>query len=70
MVIDFEITKDQYTLKDALVLPDDHGYTDAELEAMKQARFDNWYKIVTTPVENPNPEQPIEEPVSEAPVQE
>ena len=61
MVINFEITKDQYTLKDALVLPDDHTFTDEELEAMKQVRFDNWYKIVTTPSDDSNPETPVQE---------
>jgi hypothetical protein len=61
MIIDFEITQNGYTLRDALLLPDDHTLTDAEIEAMKQQRFDNWYTIITTPVENPNPEAPVEE---------
>ena len=51
MIIDFEITQSGYTLRDALVLPDDHTLTDAEIEAMKQARFDKWYAILTTPPE-------------------
>ena len=38
-----------YVLRDALVLPDDHSFTENELEVMKQDRFDNWYLIVTTP---------------------
>lgn len=45
--IDFEITKDGLSFKDAIVLEDDVVLTDAEIEAMKQARFDNWYAIVT-----------------------
>ena len=53
MKIDFEITKDGYTYRDAIVLPDDHGLSDAEIEAMKQARFDAWYALVTAPVEEP-----------------
>lgn len=53
MIINFEISKDQYVLKDALVLPDDHTLTDAEIETMKQARFDNWYKIVTAVSDEP-----------------
>jgi hypothetical protein len=61
MIINFEITQNGYTLRDALVLPDNHGLTDAETEAMKQQRFDNWYAVITTPVENPNPEVPVEE---------
>jgi hypothetical protein len=57
MIIDFVITQNNHTFSDALILPDDHTYTDAEIEVMKQARFDNWYTIITTPVENPNPDQ-------------
>lgn len=56
MIIDFEMTQNGYTLRDALVLPDDHNLTDAEIETMKQERFDNWYTIITTPVENLDPE--------------
>jgi adenine/guanine phosphoribosyltransferase-like PRPP-binding protein len=47
--IDFEISKDGYTFKDAIVLPEDHGLTDDQIEAMKQKRFDDWYKIITAP---------------------
>ena len=61
MIIDFEITQNSYTLRDALVLSDDHTLTDVEIEAMKQARFDIWYAVITTPVENPNPDAPVEE---------
>ena len=61
MKIDFEITKDGYTYRDAIVLPDDHGLSDAEIEAMRQARFDAWYEIVTNPPEEPAPEEPVSE---------
>ena len=37
MIIDFEITKNGFTHRDALVLPDGHNLTEAEIEAMKQA---------------------------------
>lgn len=37
---------------DALNLPDDHGLSDEQLEAMKQERLVNWLAIV-----NPSPEQ-------------
>jgi len=47
VTIDFELTQNGYTLKDAIILPDDHGLTDAEIEAMKQKRFDDWLAIVT-----------------------
>jgi len=56
MKIDFEITKNGYTFRDALHLPDNHTFTAAEIEAMKQARFDKWYAIVTAPSQE-EPEQ-------------
>jgi hypothetical protein len=34
---------------DAIWLADDHGLTDAEIDAMKQARYDKWYDFVTNP---------------------
>ena len=61
MKIDFEITKNGYTYRDALHLPDDHGLSEAEITAMQEARFDAWYEVLTNPPE-PAPE---EEPVSE-----
>lgn len=56
--IDFTITQNGYTYSDAIFVEDE---TPEQIEAMKQARFDNWYKIITTPVENPNPEEFVEE---------
>lgn len=49
--IDFEkISEDEMMIyRDALYLPDDHTYTNEEIEAMKQDRFDRWYLAVTTP---------------------
>lgn len=44
MKIDFEIGN----FRDALHLPDDHKFTSAEIEAMKQARYDAWYAIITS----------------------
>ena len=46
----FEFDTQYSTFRDALVLPDDHGLSDAELEAMKQQRLDNWITVITTPV--------------------
>ena len=57
MIIRFEITKHGYTFCDALTLPDDHTFTEEEIETMKQTRFDNWYTIITAPVINVNPEE-------------
>jgi len=42
--------------KDALFLADDHTLTNAEIEAMKQQRYEKWYAIIS----DPNPPQ-IEE---------
>jgi hypothetical protein len=49
VTIPFEITQNGYTLKDAIVLPDDHGLTNEAIEMLKQARFDAFYAIVTAP---------------------
>ena len=38
---------------DALYLPDDHGLTDEQLEAMKQDRLTNWLAFVNPVVETP-----------------
>jgi len=59
MQIRFTKTDGTYTLDDALNLPDDHTYTNEELDAMMQARFDNWVLALTT--EGPEP-PPDEEP--------
>lgn len=53
---EFEIGTEPYLLKDALVMqPADYeALTPDEIAAMKQARYDNWYALVTAP--------PIDEP--------
>lgn len=53
MVIEFAFEDENFKVlfRDALVLPDDHGLTDPQIEAMKQARFDAWYAVVTAPSE-------------------
>lgn len=43
--IDFEING----FRDALHLADDHNLTDAEIEAMKQERYDKWFAFINTP---------------------
>jgi hypothetical protein len=46
--IDFSKTHDVYgTFSDALHLEENHYYTDAEIEEMKQQRFDNWVEHIT-----------------------
>ena len=56
--IDFEFRHPVHgKFRDALNLSDNHGFTDAEIEAMKQQRFDNWVAVVEAPpVEEPEPE--------------
>ena len=47
--IDFSFDTQYGRFSDALHLPDDHGLSDAEIEAMKQQRLDNWIAIITAP---------------------
>jgi hypothetical protein len=52
--IDFEFDSPYGVFRDAIHLPDDHGLTDDQIQAMKQQRFDNWLAIVNPPpVESP-----------------
>lgn len=53
MIIEFEMRSEHGIFRDAIVLPDDHGMTDAEIDAMKQARFDAWLAVVTAVVDEP-----------------
>jgi hypothetical protein len=46
---------------DALHLADDHGMTDAEIEALKQSIYDKWYDYITNPP--PVIDPPVNEPV-------
>jgi hypothetical protein len=62
MKIDFEFDTPHGVFRDALHLPDDHTFTDDEIQAMKQQRVDNWIAVVTAP--------PVEEVVEETPPQE
>jgi hypothetical protein len=54
--IDFEFDSPHGVFRDALHLPEDHTFTDAEIEAMKQQRYDNWWAIVNAP-----PSETVEE---------
>jgi hypothetical protein len=54
MQIEFEFETDHGRYCDALNLPDDHSFTDEEIQAMKQQRLGNWLAVVTTPPEDPN----------------
>jgi hypothetical protein len=50
--IDFEFETQYGKFGDALHLSADHGLSDAEIEAMKQQRLDNWLAIIETPAES------------------
>lgn len=67
--IDFEIKNEKYGVyRDALYLAEDHGLSDAEIESMKQERYDNWLNIIenppvveeVTPVVEDSPEDYVE----------
>ena len=38
--------------RDAIVLPDDHTLTDADIEAIKEQRYAAWL-VAITPIEDP-----------------
>ena len=40
--IDFEFDSEHGVYRDAIVLDENHGLSDSQIEEMKQARFDNW----------------------------
>lgn len=61
----FEFATKYGVYRDALYLPGDHGLSDAEIEAMKQARVDNWLAVVEAPPA-PSEEAPAEEPAADA----
>jgi hypothetical protein len=56
MKIEFEITEGGNTYRDALYLADDHSFTEAEIEAMKRERFNNWLDFINTVPEEPQGE--------------
>lgn len=49
MNIDFQFQTKYGTFSDALILPDDHNFTEEELTAMKQQRLDKWLAIIESP---------------------
>lgn len=54
--IDFQFETPHGKFADALHLPDDHTFTEDEIQAMKEQRRDNWIAVVTAPPAEP--EQP------------
>jgi hypothetical protein len=55
--IDFSVTTTYGNYTDALYLPDDHTFTDAEIESIKQERVDNWLALIAAPQNEIPPEQ-------------
>ena len=52
MKIDFEFETQYGKFADALWFPDDAEIpSDAEIEALKQQRLDNWLALITAPAE-------------------
>ena len=51
ITINFELSRDNHSFRDAIVLPVGHGLTVDQIEELKQKRFDDWYAIVTAPAE-------------------
>lgn len=47
--IDFEFDTPYGVFRDALYLPENHGMSDAQIQAMKEQRRDNWIAVVTAP---------------------
>jgi hypothetical protein len=47
--IDFEFTTQFGVFRDALYLPEEHSLSDAEIDALKQERLDNWLVVVNPP---------------------
>jgi hypothetical protein len=54
MQINFEFETIHGKYCDALNLPDDHAFTDEEIQAMKQQRLDKWLEFIATPPQDPD----------------
>ena len=55
----FEFETQYGVFRDALYLPEDHTFGDADIEAMKQERLDNWVAFVT-PKDPVEPQEPVD----------
>jgi hypothetical protein len=45
--IEFEKSDGLYKFRDAIVLPENHQYTEQQLEDMKEERFQSWLSMIT-----------------------
>lgn len=62
MQIRFSFQTKYGTYSDALNLPEDHQYTEQEIEDMKIARRDKWVAYIdSTQIEEPAPEEIVAE---------
>lgn len=62
--VPFRVDTKYGQFSDCLHLPDDHNFTESEIEAMKQQRVTNWINYI----ENPPPV--VEEVLADQPIQE
>lgn len=58
--IDFEFDTRHGIYRDAITLLDDHTLSDADIEAMKQARVDAWLAYMDNPPAPPEEPETIE----------
>ena len=54
MQIRFSYETKYGTFSDALNIPDDHTYTDTEMESMKEQRRDNWVAYIDSTQVDPS----------------
>ena len=47
----FEFETQHGVFRDAILLSDDHGLSDEEIDAIKQQRLNNWLTVIETPQE-------------------
>lgn len=49
ITIPFERTDGTYTFRDAIILPDNHKLSEAEIEQIKEDRWNNWIDMIKNP---------------------
>jgi hypothetical protein len=47
ITIEFEMTEGPMVFRDAIVLPDNHNFTQENIAEIKQQRFDDWLSMVS-----------------------
>jgi len=51
--VDFQITKDGLTFSDSIVLQDNNGMTESQIDEMKQSRYNAWLEAIKPVDEEP-----------------